>query len=125
MRGLSQAVTFVTATAPTARASTGTRWRSPQHTVVFYMSAAQIDHIAAQPAAHGMSASQPVALLGATWPDERVLNRHWVSCWRCASARGCVRLTLLIVGEVAALAQVRGLVAAEGPGGERAQEQGS
>ena len=45
MRGLSQAVTMVTATGAHAGSINWSALAQAQHTVVFYMSAAQIDHI--------------------------------------------------------------------------------
>jgi uroporphyrin-III C-methyltransferase/precorrin-2 dehydrogenase/sirohydrochlorin ferrochelatase len=110
-RGLSQAVTLVTATGAN---SAGLNWAAlaqENHTVVFYMSAAQIDHIVAKLSEQGMRASQPVALLErATWPDERVLKCTLGELSALASAAQLRSPTLLVVGEVAALAQVRGLV---------------
>jgi uroporphyrin-III C-methyltransferase/precorrin-2 dehydrogenase/sirohydrochlorin ferrochelatase len=125
MRGLSQAVTFVTATGAQAGNLNWAALAHPQHTIVFYMSAAQIDHITSNLIAHGLSGNQPVALLErATWTDERVLKSTLADLPALARAAKLRSPTLLVVGEVAALAQVRGLmdlqqqsVAAPGEGG--------
>jgi uroporphyrin-III C-methyltransferase / precorrin-2 dehydrogenase / sirohydrochlorin ferrochelatase len=125
MRGLSQAVTFVTATGAQGGNLNWSALAHPQHTIVFYMSAAQIDHITSNLIAHGLPGSQPVALLErATWTDERVLKSTLADLPALAHAAKLRSPTLLVVGEVAALAQVRGLmdlqqqsVAAPGEGG--------
>jgi len=104
-RGLAQAVTFVTAT---GAGSASLDWRAlaqEKHTVVFYMGAAQIGHIAAKLLENGLPASQPVALLErATWPDERVLKSTLAQLPSLASTARLRSPTLLVVGEVAALA---------------------
>ena len=104
-RGLSQSVTFVTATGANA---TQLDWRAlaqPFQTVVFYMSVAQIDLIAGRLQAHGLPASHPAALIErATWPDERIL-RTTVGALPAVASQAALRSpTLLIVGEVTALA---------------------
>lgn len=111
MRGLSQAVTFVTATGGNSATLDWNAMVQTQHTLVFYMSAAQIDHIAAQLVQHGMSAAQPVALLErATWSDERVLKSTLGELPALAHAARLRSPSLLIVGEVSALAQAKGLI---------------
>jgi uroporphyrin-III C-methyltransferase/precorrin-2 dehydrogenase/sirohydrochlorin ferrochelatase len=112
MRGLSQAVTLVTATGANSASLNWPALASPQHTVVFYMSAAQIDHIVSQLRAHGLPASQPVALVErATWPEERVLKSTLSELPALARAAQLLSPTLLVVGDVAALAQWRGVTA--------------
>jgi uroporphyrin-III C-methyltransferase / precorrin-2 dehydrogenase / sirohydrochlorin ferrochelatase len=107
-RGVSQAVTFVTAT---GTGSARLNWHAlahPHHTVVFYMGAAQIDFIVAQLLEHGLNAAQPVALLErATWPDERVLKSTLGELPAMAAAAQLRSPTLLVVGEVAAMAQAK------------------
>ncbi|MBK9251950.1 MAG: uroporphyrinogen-III C-methyltransferase [Proteobacteria bacterium] len=111
LRGLSQAVTFVTATGAQGGSLNWAALVHPQHTVVFYMSAAQIDHITAKLLEHGLPGAQPVALLErATWPDERVLKSTLADLPRLAHAAKLQSPTLLVIGEVAALAQVRGFI---------------
>lgn len=111
MRGMSQAVTFVTATGAQGGALDWSALAHPQHTVVFYMSAAQIGHITSNLIAHGLPGEQPVALLErATWPDERVLKSTLAGLPRLAQDAKLQSPTLLVIGEVAALARVRGLV---------------
>jgi uroporphyrin-III C-methyltransferase/precorrin-2 dehydrogenase/sirohydrochlorin ferrochelatase len=115
MRGLSQAVTLVTATGANSGSLNWNALASPQQTVVFYMSAAQIDHIVAQLRAHGAPGDQPVALLErATWPQERVLKSTLAQLPALARNAALLSPTLLIVGEVAALAQVRGVLGQHG-----------
>jgi uroporphyrin-III C-methyltransferase / precorrin-2 dehydrogenase / sirohydrochlorin ferrochelatase len=107
-RGMSQAVTFVTATGAQGM---HLDWRSlaqPHHTIVFYMSAAQIDYIVGQLTAQGMAGSLPVALIErATWPDERVLKSTLAQLPALAAGAQLKSPTLLVVGEVAALAQIK------------------
>jgi len=110
-RGLAQAVTFVTATGAQGDALNWQALAQPDHTVVFYMSAAQCAHIAAQLVAHGLPGTQPVALVErATWPDERVLQTTLAGLPALAAGAALRSPTLLVVGQVAALAQVRGMV---------------
>jgi uroporphyrin-III C-methyltransferase/precorrin-2 dehydrogenase/sirohydrochlorin ferrochelatase len=110
-RGIAQAVTFVTATGAQA---VHLDWRAlaqPHHTVVFYMGAAQSDYIARQLGEHGRAGTTPVALIErATWPDERVLKTTLADLPATAGAARLRSPTLLVVGEVAALAQVKGLI---------------
>jgi uroporphyrin-III C-methyltransferase / precorrin-2 dehydrogenase / sirohydrochlorin ferrochelatase len=107
-RGVAQAVTFVTAT---GAGSASLDWRAlaqEKHTVVFYMGAAQIGHIVGKLIEHGLPATQPVALLErATWPDERVLKSTLAQLPQLAAASQLRSPTLLVVGEVAALAQAK------------------
>ena len=106
LRGLSQAVTFVTATGAQGDALNWTALAQPDHTVVFYMSAAQSAHIAERLAAHGLQGSHPVALVErATWPDQRVLKATLAELPALAASAQLRSPTLLVVGQVAALAQ--------------------
>ena len=108
MRGLSQAVTMVTATGAQSGSLDWAALAQPQHTVVFYMSAAQIGFIVAQLREHGLPDTQPVALIErATWPDERVLKSTLAELPQLAQQSNLQSPTLLVVGEVAALAQLR------------------
>ncbi|MDQ2639021.1 MAG: siroheme synthase CysG [Pseudomonadota bacterium] len=110
-RGISQAVTFVTATGAQAIHLDWRLLAGPGHTVVYYMGGAQTDFIARQLTAHGLAPSTPVALLErATWPDERVLKTTLGDLPATAAAAQLRSPTLLVVGEVAALAQVKGLI---------------
>jgi uroporphyrin-III C-methyltransferase / precorrin-2 dehydrogenase / sirohydrochlorin ferrochelatase len=111
LRGLSQAVTFVTATGAQGSSLNWGALAHPHHTVVFYMSAAQIEHISMKLIEHGLPGEQPVALLErATWPEERVLRSTLAGLPRLAHAAKLQSPTLLVIGEVAALARVRGLI---------------
>jgi uroporphyrin-III C-methyltransferase/precorrin-2 dehydrogenase/sirohydrochlorin ferrochelatase len=110
-RGIAQAVTFVTATGTQAIHLDWRALAQPQHTVVFYMGGAQAAYIARQLDAHGLPSTTPVALLErATWPDERVLKTTLAELAATATAAQLRSPTLLVVGEVAALAQVKGLI---------------
>jgi uroporphyrin-III C-methyltransferase/precorrin-2 dehydrogenase/sirohydrochlorin ferrochelatase len=110
-RGIAQAVTFVTATGAQA---VNLDWRAlaqPHHTVVFYMGAAQSEYIARQLGEQGRAGSTPVALIErATWPEERVLKTTLAELPATAAEARLRSPTLLVVGEVAALAQVKGLI---------------
>jgi uroporphyrin-III C-methyltransferase/precorrin-2 dehydrogenase/sirohydrochlorin ferrochelatase len=116
MRGLSQAVTFVTATGAQGDALNWAALAQPDHTVVFYMSAAQSTHIAERLLTHGLPGSQPVALVErATWPDQRVLKTTVAELPALAAAAQLRSPTLLVVGQVAALAQTADLTMAGTP----------
>ncbi len=109
-RGLAQAVTFVTATGAQGDALNWAALAQPDHTVVFYMSAAQSAHIAERLLAHGLPGSHPAVLLErATWPDERILQTTLAQLPALAASAQLRSPTLLVVGQVAALAQVRGV----------------
>jgi len=113
-RGLAQAVTFVTATGAQGDALDWSSLAQPDHTVVFYMSAAQSAHIAEKLIAHGLPGSHPAALLErATWPDERVLQTTLAQLPALAASTQLLSPTLLVVGKVTALAQVRGVAVDE------------
>jgi uroporphyrin-III C-methyltransferase/precorrin-2 dehydrogenase/sirohydrochlorin ferrochelatase len=105
-RGLSQAVTFVTATGANGPQLNWAALAQPEHTVVFYMSGAQTAQIAAQLLAHGLPAAHPAALVErATWPDGRLLQTTLGELPAVALAAQLRSPTLLVVGRVAALAQ--------------------
>ncbi|MEN9705137.1 MAG: hypothetical protein RLZZ393_1016 [Pseudomonadota bacterium] len=107
-RGLSQSVTFVTATGRQGAALNWSALAHPAQTVVFYMSAAQLAHIAQQLQGHGLPAGHPAALVErATWPDQRVLPATVGTLEALAQTTELKSPTLLVVGEVAALAAVR------------------
>jgi uroporphyrin-III C-methyltransferase/precorrin-2 dehydrogenase/sirohydrochlorin ferrochelatase len=105
-RGISQAVTLVTATGAGSASLDWQALAQEKHTVVFYMGAAQITYIVGRLLEHGLPATQPVALLErATWPDERVLKSTLGELPAVAAAAQLRSPTLLVVGEVAAMAQ--------------------
>jgi uroporphyrin-III C-methyltransferase/precorrin-2 dehydrogenase/sirohydrochlorin ferrochelatase len=107
-RGLSQAVTFVTATGAGGDTLNWSALAQADHTVVFYMSAAQTGHVTAQLLAHGLPGTQPVALIErATWPEERVLKGTLAELPAMAAGAQLRSPTLLVVGQVAALAQIK------------------
>jgi uroporphyrin-III C-methyltransferase/precorrin-2 dehydrogenase/sirohydrochlorin ferrochelatase len=113
-RGLSQGVTLVTATGADQAELDWAALAQPRHTVVFYMSAAQTSFIAARLQEHGLPATHPVALLErATWPDERIWRTSLGELPHVAREAQLRSPTLLIVGEVAAMAQIRDLLREE------------
>ena len=104
-RGLSQSVTFVTATGKQGSQLNWAGLAYPSQTVVFYMSAAQIDYIAERLQSHGLPAGHPAALIErATWPDQRVLTTTVGGMVALAQGAALRSPTLLVVGDVAALA---------------------
>lgn len=109
-RGVSQSVTFVTATGAQAAQIDWRALAQPQQTLVFYMSAAQIDLICGQLLAAGLKVEHPVALVErATWPDQRVLPTTLGNLAAFARNAELVSPTLLIVGEVTALGLLQGI----------------
>lgn len=103
-RGVSQSVTFVTATAANACLLDWAALARPSQTVVFYMAGAQLARITAELLARGLPASHPVALVErATWQDERILRTTVGQMAVVARQAGLRSPTLLVVGEVAAL----------------------
>ena len=104
-RGLAQSVTFVTATGAGAVDVDWTALARRNQTVVFYMSAAQVELISRQLLERGLPPDYPVALLErATWPDQRVLPATVGSLVEAARTAQLKSPTLLIVGEVTSLA---------------------
>ena len=116
-RGMSQAVTFVTATGANAEALNWSALAQPDHTVVFYMSAAQIGHITERLVSQGLPGTHPVALVErATWPDERIVKSTLAELPAIAAAAQLRSPTLLVVGAVAALAQLKNAAADDAAG---------
>jgi uroporphyrin-III C-methyltransferase len=106
-RGVAQSVTFVTATGAGAVDVDWTALARRNQTVVFYMSAAQVELIARQLQDHGLPREYPVTLLErATWPYQRVLPTTVGELVETARAAQLKSPTLLIVGEVTALARL-------------------
>ncbi len=110
-RGMAQSVTFVTATGAQGSSLNWAGLAQPNQTVVFYMSAAQLDHIVERLGAHGLPGAHPAALVErATWPDQRVLPTTLAGIGQLARRANLKSPTLLIVGEVTALAVAQGQV---------------
>ncbi|HEY7928840.1 MAG TPA: siroheme synthase CysG [Steroidobacteraceae bacterium] len=104
-RGLSQAVTLVTAMGEGAEALDWRALAAPLQTVVFYMGVAQLERIVEHLIAHGAPGSRPVAIVEqATLPAERLLVGTLASIAADAAAAGIGAPALLIVGDVAAQA---------------------
>jgi uroporphyrin-III C-methyltransferase len=120
-RGLAQAVTFVTGHAAPQKTQMGgdDAWGEPEldwaflarpnHTVVVYMGLSTAPSIAARLTAAGRSAQTPVLLVeNVSRPDER---RVLATLAGLADAAAALQgPTILIIGEVAALADVQGVV---------------
>ncbi len=121
-RGVAQAVTFVTATGAQGEALNWSALAQPDHTVVFYMSAAQSGHIAARLIEHGLPGTHPAALVErATWPDQRVLQTTLAQLPTLAANAQLRSPTLLLVGRVAALASLHANAPSHVAGDEPAQ----
>ncbi|HEV7631410.1 MAG TPA: siroheme synthase CysG [Steroidobacteraceae bacterium] len=120
-RGLSQSVTFVTATGAQGVDLNWAALAQPGQTVVFYMSSAQVQLIVDRLAGNGLSLAHPAALIErATWPDQRVIKTTLGELAQVAQAAQLKSPTLLIVGEVTALAQTDALAPATPGAGAQA-----
>jgi uroporphyrin-III C-methyltransferase len=115
-RGLAQAVTFVTGH---AAAKPGENWGEPDldwpalaranHTVVVYMGLSTAPSIAARLVAAGRAASTPVLVVeNAAQPGERRVLSTLAGL--ADAVAGLEGPAILIIGEVAALAEAEGLV---------------
>jgi uroporphyrin-III C-methyltransferase len=117
-RGLSQAVTFITGhAAPKGEESWGEPeldWATlarPNHTLVVYMGVSTAAAIAARLTAAGRAPQTPVLLVeNASRADERRLSTTLAGLAEAAAS--LAGPAVLIIGEVAALADVQGVVAA-------------
>ena len=108
-RHVAQSVTFVTGHPMQDDALDWSALAREHQTVVFYMGVAHLGRICAQLTAAGARESLPVALIErATLPGERVLRGTLASIAALAERAGITPPALLIVGEVAALAQLGG-----------------
>jgi uroporphyrin-III C-methyltransferase/precorrin-2 dehydrogenase/sirohydrochlorin ferrochelatase len=104
-RGVSQSVTFVTATGALGQQLNWQALAQPEQTVVFYMGVAQIDAVVAALLQHGLPPSHPAALIErATWPDQRVLHCSVADLPHTARTAEVQSPSLLILGEVTAAA---------------------
>jgi uroporphyrin-III C-methyltransferase / precorrin-2 dehydrogenase / sirohydrochlorin ferrochelatase len=107
-RGISQVLTLVTGTGADSASLNWSALAQKNHTLVFYMSAAQIETITAKLLQHGLPALHPAVLLErATLPDERVIVSNLGELAQVAAAAQLRSPTLLLVGEVAAWAETR------------------
>jgi uroporphyrin-III C-methyltransferase len=115
-RGLAQAVTFVTGHAAPA---SGEEWGEPEldwsmlatanHTVVVYMGLSTAPSIAARLIGAGRAASTPVLVVEhASRPEERRVLTTLAGL--ADAATGLSGPAILVIGEVAALADVKGVV---------------
>jgi uroporphyrin-III C-methyltransferase/precorrin-2 dehydrogenase/sirohydrochlorin ferrochelatase len=104
-RGVSQALTLVTAMGESADALDWRALAAPLQTVVFYMGVAQLPRILERLGAHGAPGSRPVAIVEqATLPQERLLVGTLETIAAQAAQARIGAPALLIVGEVAARA---------------------
>ena len=102
-RGVSQSVTFVTATGALGQQLNWQALAQTGQTVVFYMGVAQIDAVVAALLQHGLPPSHPAALIErATWPDQRVLHCSVADLPHTARTADVQAPSLLILGEVTA-----------------------
>ncbi len=105
-RGLSQAVTLVTAVGEGAERLDWRALAAPLHTAVFYMGIAQLPRIVEQLLAHGAPPERAAAIIErATLPEQRVLSAPLGELLRRASTALIRAPALLIVGDVAAQAR--------------------
>jgi uroporphyrin-III C-methyltransferase / precorrin-2 dehydrogenase / sirohydrochlorin ferrochelatase len=106
-RDYAQAVTFVTGHAKTGGAL-DVEWRalaSANHTLAIYMGAANVAEVAAQLLAAGRAANIPALIIeNGTRPDQRLVRSTLGALARDVAALDLASPSLLIVGEVAALA---------------------
>jgi uroporphyrin-III C-methyltransferase/precorrin-2 dehydrogenase/sirohydrochlorin ferrochelatase len=104
-RKLAQSVTFVTGHVLDDEALDWHSLARPRQTVVFYMGVGHLSQIVAKLRAAGASASHPAAVIErATLPEQRTLRGTLESIAGIAQAANVVPPALLIVGEVAVLA---------------------
>ena len=107
-RGLSQAVTFVTATAGRGGAP-DVDWGALarlRHTVVVFMGVSRAAEVSASLTRGGLSAGTPVAVVErGTMPDQRVLRTGLAALPADIAAAGVTGPAVLIIGEVAARAE--------------------
>ncbi len=106
-RDHAQAVTFVTGHAQ-GDAEPDLDWAALArlgHTLVVYMGVAKAETIAAQLIRHGRAASTPAAVIeNGTRPDQKILKGALADLGRLVAEGGVAGPALLVVGEVAALA---------------------
>jgi uroporphyrin-III C-methyltransferase/precorrin-2 dehydrogenase/sirohydrochlorin ferrochelatase len=100
-RGVSQAVTFVTAMGEAAAALDWRALAAPLQTVVFYMGVAQLPRIVERLCAHGAPGTRAVAVVeGATLPQQRTIEGTLNDIAEQAVRAGVRAPALLIVGDV-------------------------
>ena len=108
-RQLSHSVTLVTGHPLEDGALDWTALARPHQTVVFYMGTAYLQRICAQLRAAGADEGVPAALIErATLPEQRVVSGTLAGIAALGQRRGIAAPALLVVGEVAALAQSNG-----------------
>ncbi|HTW75969.1 MAG TPA: siroheme synthase CysG [Steroidobacteraceae bacterium] len=116
-RGVSQAVTLVTAMGEGAAALDWRALAAPLQTVVVYMGVAQLPRIVERLLAHGAPAARAAAIVEqATLPAERVIAGTLATIVQQARAAQVGAPALLIVGEVAAQAAAARACQAQPPG---------
>lgn len=114
-RDHAHAVTFVTGAGRAGEAEPDVEWSAlaaANHTVVVYMGAARAGDVAARLMAAGRAAATPALIVeNGTRPDERRLLTSLGALGDAVQAFAAEGPALLIVGEVAALADVEGVIA--------------
>ena len=126
-RGLAQAVTVVTGHAAVKEGEAGEPdldWpvlSRPNHTLVVYMGVTTAARLAERLIGAGRAASTPVLVVeNASRPDERRVLTHLAELPKAAA--GLDGPALLVIGEVAALADVEPLIATAAPNLESGPE---
>jgi uroporphyrin-III C-methyltransferase/precorrin-2 dehydrogenase/sirohydrochlorin ferrochelatase len=108
-RDLSHSVTLVTGHPLEDGALDWSALARPHQTVVFYMGTAYLQGICAQLRAAGADQALPAALIErATLPEQRIVPGTLASIAALGQRRGIAAPALLVVGEVASLAQPSG-----------------
>jgi uroporphyrin-III C-methyltransferase / precorrin-2 dehydrogenase / sirohydrochlorin ferrochelatase len=122
-RDLAQAVTFVTGHAKDG-AEPDLNWAAlarANHTLVVYMGVATAGRVAARLIESGLSGSTPVAVVeNGTRRNERVLTGNLAGLGALVGDNGIMGPAVLVIGEVAALADRRDLVGIAAAGGRAA-----
>jgi uroporphyrin-III C-methyltransferase/precorrin-2 dehydrogenase/sirohydrochlorin ferrochelatase len=110
-RRLAQSVTFVTGHALDDETMDWHSLAGKHRTVVFYMAVAQLPVIVERLRAAGAAADYPVAIVErATLPEQRILRGSLADIAEIAARSRVTPPALLIVGEVAALAQADAVI---------------
>jgi uroporphyrin-III C-methyltransferase/precorrin-2 dehydrogenase/sirohydrochlorin ferrochelatase len=100
-RGVSQAVTYVTAMGEAAAQLDWRALAAPLQTAVFYMGVAQLPNIVARLQAHGAPGTRAAALIAsATLPGQQVVAGELATIVALATAAAVQAPALLIVGDV-------------------------
>lgn len=104
-RGVASGVSFVTGHFAPDKTEETINWQSlvnSQHTLVFYMGVARLEHITAQLIEHGMTASTSTTIIeNVSTPDQRVTFGELQNIAALAQEKNVKAPAVVIVGEVA------------------------